>query len=161
MLYAQRAKLSRQGTSPRLRREWPAALVGIAVGAVLGGLAAGAGIHLALRAGATLAPLVPAPRASDLDRVRTKMAVEPAEVNAKLARAEAELLRLQQDIARVRNEHANEARRGSDDETPRDGTTPDDAGPLRDALAASEQRGRALAREVRAREAEVERLRMA
>src|SRR5262245_29789539 len=161
MLYAQRATLSRQGTSPRLRREWPAPLIGRAVCAVLGVLAAGAGIHLALRAGANLAPLVPTPRASDLDRVRTKMAMEAAEVNAKLARAEAELVRLQQEVARVRSEHAAEARRGGADETPRDVTPPDDAGPLRDALAASEQRARALTREVRAREADVERLRVA
>jgi len=159
MLYAQRAKLSRQGASSQPRREWRAPLLGIAVGAALGGLAAGAGIHLALRAGVNLAPLVPTPRASDLDRVRTKMALDTAEVSAKLARAEAELVRLQQDLARVRSDHASEAQHGSDEGTARDEVPPDDAGSLRDALAASEQRGRALAREIRVREAEVEHLR--
>jgi len=161
MLYAQRARLSREATSPNPPRAGRAPLLGIIVGVVLGGLAAGAAIHLALRTGMNLAPLIPASRASDLDRVRSKMAVETADVNAKLARAEAELQRLQQDLARLRSDQANEAQRRVDQEPAKDVPPADDVESLRDALAVSEQHARSLAREVRVREAEVERLQTA
>lgn len=162
MLYAERSRAAR-----RLPRRQGPGRWGPIGGAVLGvglGVLAAMGIGVALRQAGDPLKFIGVPPGSRgggaaPEHIRARLERELADAGAARTRVEAELARLQSEITRLRAE-ADEGKRREEDAAVPPVEGAEGSGALKEALAASERHAAVLAREVRTREAELERLRV-